>query len=145
MQLNHGAMTGMNAKEYTLRNIDLLAMAVETLGDTLAQPKNPTTRDATIERFESTFDLARTTLQHYLMIEAAIYAFHSKELFRQAGRQDVIANVEAWFTYLKGRNITPHTYNEKTAEDTYRLAAAFLPDAQALLDELRKRCEPLSH
>ncbi len=71
--------------------------------------------------------------------------FNLKDLFRQAGRQGIIANVESWFAYLKGRNLTSHTYNEKTAEETYQLAAAFLDDVQALLDELRKRCEPGHH
>lgn len=135
----------MNATEYTLLNLDLLAVAVNSLRDALAQPSTPTTRGVTIQRFESTFELARKTLHHYLMIETAVYTFHSKELFRLAGRHGIIANVEAWLAYLKGRNVTSHTYNEKTAEETYQLAATFLADAEALLDELRKRCEPRGH
>jgi nucleotidyltransferase substrate binding protein (TIGR01987 family) len=131
----------MNATQHTPLNLDHLEKAIDSLRDALAQAKNPYTRDATIQRFEYTFELAWKALRRYLATEAAVDAFNLKEIFRQAGRQGIIANVEAWFAYLKGRNLTSHTYNEKTAEETYRLAAAFLPDAQALLDELRKRCD----
>lgn len=131
----------MNPTEHPLLNLDPLEKAVDSLHDALAQPKNPYTRDATIQRFEYTFELSWKMLRRYLSTETAIDAFNLKELFRQAGRQGIIANVEAWFAYLKGRNLTSHTYNEKTAEETYQLAAAFLPDAQALFDELRKRCD----
>ena len=69
----------------------------------------------------------------------------SSRFFRQAGRQGIIAEVEAWFAYLKGRNLTSHSDNEKTAEETYLLATRFLPDAELLLKELRRRCEPGHH
>jgi len=130
----------MTATEQSPLNLDPLEKAVDSLRDALAQPKNPYTRDATIQRFEYTFELAWKTLRRYLAIETAVDAFNLKEVFRVAGRQGLVADVEAWFDYLKGRNLTSHTYNEKTAEETYRLASAFLPDVQALLDELRKRC-----
>jgi nucleotidyltransferase substrate binding protein (TIGR01987 family) len=131
----------MNAAETASLNLAPLAKAVDSLRDALAQPKNPYTRDATIQRFEYTFELSWKLLRRYLAAEAGVEAFNLKELFREAGRQGIVANVEAWFGYLKGRNLTSHTYNEKTAEETYRLAKAFLPDAQALLDELRRRSE----
>lgn len=135
----------MNAPEPAPLNLDPLGKAAESLRDALAQPKNPYTRDAAIQRFEYTFELSWKLLRRYLATESAVDTFNLKDAFRQAGRQGIIANVEAWFAYLKGRNLTSHTYNEKTAEETYRLAAAFLPDAQALLDELRKRYEPRGH
>jgi nucleotidyltransferase substrate binding protein (TIGR01987 family) len=135
----------MHAAEFTPLNLDPLVKAVDSLRDALAQAKNPYTRDATIQRFEYTFELAWKMLRRHLATEALLEPFNIKEVFRQAGRQGIIANVEAWFAYLKGRNLTSHTYNEKTAEETYELAANFLPDAQALLDELRRRCETGNH
>lgn len=131
----------MNTQQPNTLNLDPLAKAVASLRDALAQPKTPYTRDATIQRFEYTFELSWKTLRRYLAAEAGVDSFNLKDLFRQAGRQGIIADVEAWFTYLKGRNLTSHTYNEKTAEETFRLAAAFLPDTEALLGELSKRCD----
>ncbi len=135
----------MDNPDSTALNLAPLAKAVDSLRDALAQPKNPYTRDATIQRFEYTFELSWKMLRRYMAMEAGVDAFNLKELFRQAGRQGIIANVESWFAYLKGRNLTSHTYNEKTAEETYNLAAAFLDDAQALLDGLRRRCDPGHH
>jgi nucleotidyltransferase substrate binding protein (TIGR01987 family) len=135
----------MNNSDTTPLNLAPLVKAVDSLRDALAQPKNPYTRDASIQRFEYTFELSWKLLRRYLATEAAVNPFNLKELFREAGRQGIIANVEAWFAYLKGRNLTSHTYNEKTAEETYQLAVAFLPDAQALVNELRRRCEPGGH
>jgi nucleotidyltransferase substrate binding protein (TIGR01987 family) len=135
----------MNDSESAPLNLAPLVKAVDSLRDALAQPKNPYTRDATIQRFEYTFELSWKALRRYLAAEAAVDVFNLKELFRQAGRQGIIASVESWFAYLKGRNLTSHTYNEKTAEETYKLAAAFLDDAQALLNELRGRCERGHH
>ena len=135
----------MNDIDSTPLNLAPLVKAVDSLRDALAQPKNPYTRDATIQRFEYTFELCWKVLRRYLATEAAVDSFNIKEIFRQAGRQGIIANVESWFAYLKGRNLTSHTYNEKTAEETYQLAATFLDDAQALLDGLRRRCDPGHH
>jgi nucleotidyltransferase substrate binding protein (TIGR01987 family) len=135
----------MTQTDITPLNLAPLAKAVDSLRDALTQPKNPYTRDASIQRFEYTFELSWKMLRRYLATEAAVETFNLKELFRQAGRQGIIANVESWFSYLKGRNLTSHTYNEKTAEETYLLASAFLHDAQALLDALRIRCAPGDH
>lgn len=131
----------MNSTGTTPLNFSPLAKAVESLRDALAQPKNPYTRDAAIQRFEYTFELSWKMLRRYLATEAGIESFNLKELFRQAGRQGIIANVEAWFEYLKGRNLTSHTYNEQTADEVHRLASTFVDDADALLNELRRRCE----
>jgi len=135
----------MNNTEATPLNLDPLAKAVASLRDALAQPKNPYTRNATIQRFEYTFELCWKTLRRYLSAETAFDAFNLKDLFRQAGRLGIIANVESWFAYLKVRNLTSHTYNEKTAEETYALARQFLADADALLHELRRRHDPGHH
>jgi len=135
----------MNNADPTPLNLAPLIKAVDSLRDALAQPKNPYTRDATIQRFEYTFELSWKMLRRHLAMEAAVDAFNIKDLIRHAGRQGIIPDVESWFTYLRGRNLTSHTYNEKTAEETYKLAAAFLDDAQHLLNELRQRCEPGHH
>jgi nucleotidyltransferase substrate binding protein (TIGR01987 family) len=130
----------MTHSDNTLLNLAPLIKAVDSLRDALSQSKNPYTRDATIQRFEYTFELCWKMLRRYMAMQSAIDHFNLKDLFREAGRQGIIASVEDWFAYLKGRNLTSHTYNEETAEETYQLAAAFLPDAQALLIKLRDRC-----
>ncbi len=79
------------------------------------------------------------TRRRFMAAESAVCALSIKELFRQAGMQEIITDVEAWFAYLKGRDSTSGASDERGAEEAYRLAAGFLADAQALLDELRRR------
>lgn len=130
----------MNATDQTHLNLDPLEKAIDFLRDALAKPMNPYNRYTTIYHFECTFDLCLKLLRRYLATQAAVYAIFLNDIFRQAGREGIIANVEAWLGYLKGRRLTSHACNEKTAEDLYQMVLAFLPDAQALLDELRRRC-----
>lgn len=127
------------------KTLDSLHDALDSLRDALDQPKTPSTRDATISRFEYAFELSWRCLRRYLAFETAVDPLNLKELFRQAGQRGIIANVEAWFTYLKGGTLTSHTYNEKMAEESYQLAAAFLDDAQDLLNGLVRRCEHRGH
>lgn len=117
----------------------VLRKAIDSLGDALAQPKTAYTRDATIQRFEYTFELSWKTLRRYLAEETGSDGFNIKDLFRVAGRQGLISSVDDWFGYLKARNLTSHTYNERTAEETYQVASEFFPAAAALLGELERR------
>jgi nucleotidyltransferase substrate binding protein (TIGR01987 family) len=127
----------MTATEQSPLNLDPLEKAVDSLRDALAQPKTPYTRDATVHRFEYTFALAWKSLRRSLATETAVDAFSVKDVVLQAGQRGIIANTEAWLSYLKGHNTAPFADNEAI----YRLATAFLPDVQALLNELRKRCD----
>ena len=113
-----------------------LKKAVSSLEKAIALPKDDITRDASIQRFEYTFELAWKTLKRHLSIEAGIEEYSIKNLFREAARFNLINNVEIWFTYLEARNLTSHTYNENTAEETYQAAKKFAKDVAELLKKL---------
>jgi nucleotidyltransferase substrate binding protein (TIGR01987 family) len=113
-----------------------LKKAIASLKKVLAQPKNEFIRDTAIQRFEYTYELSWKMLKRYLTEEAGIEEFNIKNLFRVAARIGLIDNVESWFKYQKARNLTPHTYNEKTAEETFNIVQQFLPDAEKLLVKL---------
>jgi nucleotidyltransferase substrate binding protein (TIGR01987 family) len=123
-------------KSEILLEAPLLALA--SLDKALAQPKNEFTRDAVIQRFEYTFELCWKTLRRYLEKETNTQEYNLKDLFRAAGKQGLINSVDAWFEYHKGRNLTTHTYHEKTAEETYEIAKKFALDARQLLNSLDK-------
>jgi len=112
--------------------------AITSLQKALAQPKNEFTRDASIQRFEYTFELAWKFLKRYLKQEAGIDAFNIKDIFREAAHQHLINNVDAWFEYHKARNLTSHTYCEETAEEIYRIAKQFVGDAENLLQNIER-------
>ena len=75
-------------------------------------------------------------LKRYLSQEAGIEEYNVKNLFRHAAQQHLIDNVDSWFIFQKARNLTPHTYNESTAEETYDVAEQFCPEAKKLLNNL---------
>ena len=62
-----------------------------------------------------------------------------KNIYREAGKQGIIANVDSWFAYDSARNMTSHTYNEARAEEVYSTAKQFVTDAEKLLKELENR------
>jgi len=117
-----------------------LTKAVSSLKKALAQPKNEFTRDAVIQRFEYTYELSWKMLKRYLAEESGVKEFNIKNLFREAARQNIIENIELWFEYHTARNLTSHTYNEITAEETYEVAKRFLEDAEKLLENLMRLC-----
>jgi nucleotidyltransferase substrate binding protein (TIGR01987 family) len=115
-----------------------LEKALASLQQALAQPKNEFTRDATIQRFEYTFELCWKMLKRHLKQEAGSTEYALKDVFREAARLGLINKVESWFDYLEARNLTSHTYNEETAETTYNVAKQFAPDAVSLLEKLEE-------
>lgn len=112
--------------------------ALKSLSDVLKERKNTITRDATIQRFEYTFELAWKLLKRYFKENNNLDLFNVKDIFREAGSQALIENVEKWFEYLEARNLTSHTYDENTAEKVYQKAKEFEPEAILLLDRLKK-------
>ncbi len=118
--------------------LDPLSKAVTSLKKALVQPKNEYTRDATIQRFEYTYELSWKMLKRYLAEESGVKEFNIKNIYREAGRQKLIDNVEKWFEYHAARNLTSHTYNEIIAEETYETAKQFIVDAEKLLKNLEK-------
>ena len=125
-------------------NLESLEKAIEQLKSGLnqshADPDNELLRDGVIQRFEYTMDLSWKMIQRYLkhiaqVEDSAIRT--KKDLFREAGRLGLIANVEAWFGYYEARNETSHTYDPQIAESVFEQAELFLPDAVSLLEALK--------
>lgn len=91
-------------------------------------------KDATIQRFEFTFELGWKTMQEYLR-DQGLECKTPKNCIREAARIEIIGNPEVWIEYLKARNLITHTYNEKMADRIYKKACKF-PEK---IDSLSKR------
>ena len=119
-----------------------LQKALASLQAALAQPKNEFVRDAAIQRFEYTYELAWKMLKRHLDESegaAAVDPLSRKDLFRLGGERGIVENVEAWLAYHRARNETSHTYDENKAEQVYEVARQFAGDAEKLLRELERR------
>ena len=113
-------------------DLSALRAAVQRLAAALAQPKTEWTRDAAIQRFEFTFELAWKAIAKAAQREG-VSALSPREALRAALRLGWIADDTAWMDMLQDRNRTSHTYSEATAEEIYaRLAEHQAKLAQVL-------------
>lgn len=117
--------------------------AIQSLDEVLKEPKNAFLRDATIQRFEYTFELAIRVLQRYFQEKSTeivnVDALTYNELCRYAAEAELIRNPSVWFEFRMARSITSHAYDERKAESVYVAAQQFLPEAKALLEQLKQR------
>lgn len=68
-----------------------------------------------IQSFEYTHELAWNTLKDFLESRGTVNLYGSKDVTREAFKTGLIENGEAWMDMIKSRNLTSHTYDEKTA------------------------------
>lgn len=106
-------------------------------------PQDEELRDAVIQRFEYSYEISWKMMKRRIEAESAtpasIDVLSFRDLLREAGEKGLIPHVEPWFEYREARNRTSHAYDEKNAKAVYDAALKFLPDAQSLLEELKKR------
>ncbi|CAN5294406.1 nucleotidyltransferase substrate binding protein [soil metagenome] len=112
--------------------------ALQTLEDAVAKPKDEFIRDATIKRFEYTYELAWKLIKRALELSAEtdFSALSRRDLFREAAKRGLIDDPLVWFEYTESRNKTSHTYNERVADLVYDEAVEFLVDGKTLLKRL---------
>lgn len=98
---------------------------------------NPTrmNKDATIQRFEFTFELAWKTIQVYIKNQG-LECKSPKSCIREGVRLEIIDNLESWFEFLDNRNFIAHTYNEKLADKVYKKVINFPKEIENLLKNL---------
>jgi nucleotidyltransferase substrate binding protein (TIGR01987 family) len=110
----------------------------------LDAPKDEFTRDAAIQRFEYSYELAWKLLKRYLSTEAGenVDGLARRELFRIAKDNALLGDVTLWMTFHDARNRTSHVYNEQVANEVYLTAKSFLPEAESLYENLEKRLNP---
>ncbi|HEV7396823.1 MAG TPA: nucleotidyltransferase substrate binding protein [Pyrinomonadaceae bacterium] len=116
------------------------AKALASLDEALAMKEDKIVRDASIQRFEYTYELSWKMMKRHLEWtgNAEVGSLSRRELFREAARVKLIEDAEVWFDYHQARNQTAHTYEEETAKEVYQMAKKFAPDAHKLLRELEK-------
>lgn len=110
-----------------------------------AAPGDEELRDAVIQRFEYTYELAwkmlKRHLEHVVPDPARIDGLSFRELIREGAERSIVATPEAWFEYRHQRNLTSHAYNSAAAQTVYQTALGFREAARALLAELERRNE----
>jgi nucleotidyltransferase substrate binding protein (TIGR01987 family) len=109
--------------------------------------QNSLYRDACIHRFEVAYERTHKMLKRHLEMTSAsptaIDELAFPNLIRTANEQGLLLHDwERWKDYRRARSITSHTYDEDKAIEVMALFPDFFVDAQALLQELKKRNNP---
>lgn len=107
--------------------------ASKRLKEIAAAPFSMVNRDATIKRFEFTFEVAWKLIKTIVEL-SGLKSASPKSAIRQAADIGLIDNPKRWFNFLENRNLTVHMYKEKVAESVYKEAKKFIPFIDKLLE-----------
>ena len=122
----------------TQSQIEDLKKALSRLKEAAALPSDNTiNQDATIQRFEFTFELSWKIMQS-MVNETIKEAYGPKQVIREAAKLGLITDPAKWFVFLQQRNLTVHTYREEIAKEVYASAKEFISYAEALIPLLEK-------
>lgn len=131
-------------------NLDLTSFkkAIASLDEALIeinkQKGNQFVRDATIQRFEYTYELAHKMLKRFLEMtepnKEEIDQMSFSSLVRTGAEKGLLLHSwDVWAGYRTARNLTSHTYNEAKAIEVCQVIPQFLDEARYLFEQLQKR------
>lgn len=100
------------------RLLNDLRAALERLGEALGEPKTDIVRDASIQRFEFSFELFWKALKDRAETDG-LRVVSPRESLRAAFQLGLLDDDEQVFQMLEDRNRTSHLYNAAMAEDVF--------------------------
>jgi nucleotidyltransferase substrate binding protein (TIGR01987 family) len=103
------------------QRIAVAEQALETLQTILREPETDIVRDASIQRFEYTFEAVWKAAQLYLRRREGLEAASPKAVIRAAGQVRLLDDnrTAAALAMADDRNLTVHMYNKALAEALY--------------------------
>ena len=88
-----------------------------------------------IQAFESTYELAWNLIKDFYEFQGEVSIQGSRDAFRLAFKRGLITNGDAFMKSVKSRQLSVHTYNEKTAEKIFSdIVTVYYPEFKTLLD-----------
>lgn len=127
------------------RSVAALEWALQTLDEW--QPKASekhlnTLQSGVIQNFEVTYEMSWKILRRVLITlhgEREFDGISRRDLFRFAGKEGLLDDVEFWIFVHAQRNNTTHNYGEEFVRRSLELACHFLPKAQQLTTKLEQQ------
>lgn len=89
--------------------------------------------DATIQRFEFTFELFWKFLKDFFQ-EQGIQLHYPKEVIQEAFKVGTINDEGLWLQMLEDRNMTSHTYDEELANEIFLRIKRYTPEIRRVVD-----------
>lgn len=109
--------------------------ALFTLEQVLEMPYSIIVRDASIQRFEYSFEITWKLLKTYLAEAEGVICNSPKRCFREALQTGLLSidETEVCLTMTDDRNLTSHTYIETIAQSIYAKLPGYLQTMKALV------------
>ncbi len=117
--------------------------SVSRLSEAVAQPESELIRDATIQRFEFTFEVVWKTLKLYLERQGHECG-GPRPTLKKAFAENLISNTheaDIWLRMLEDRNLTSHAYDAALAS---RIYGHIVHDYAPLLGGMARKIQSLS-
>jgi nucleotidyltransferase substrate binding protein (TIGR01987 family) len=129
----------MSQERFAERQADVLASS-RRLSEAAAETESDLIRDATIQRFEFTFEVIWKTIKLYL--ERQGYECGGpRSTLKKAFAENLIATPEEadlWLQMLEDRNLTTHAYDETLARQIYRhIVQIYAPLLAQMADKIQ--------
>jgi nucleotidyltransferase substrate binding protein (TIGR01987 family) len=99
--------------------------------------------DATIQRFEFTFELAWKTIKEFAETLRAGECNSGRSCIKLAYKLGWIKDEKKWLSLLEARNLTSHTYDQEIALETYLIIKSEHTAFENLILSLKKELENL--
>lgn len=115
--------------------------ALTTLEDILKEKKTVIIRDASIQRFEYTFEAIWKFVKEYLREKEGIVANSPKSVFRELLVLELLTEEQVieCLEMTDRRNDTSHTYKEKVADAIYGKCNHYSQLMRTLLDKFKNK------
>ena len=126
----------MTSERYR-RNLENYEHAAKQLAKALNEPESEFIRDASIQRFEFTYELLWKTIKVFLEEMHGVRTVSPRQVFKEAFALELIDNEEMFLEMIEARNLLSHTYNENQASEIYRKLPSFLESFNLVLEKLQ--------
>jgi len=123
--------------EILVDKISNYSSALERLKESLGDVENRLYLDATIKRFELTFETARKALKKFLYLDG-YECVSPRDCLKKGYQAAYIEDESIWITMLLDRNRTAHIYDEQEAASICR---KIRDDYYPVLIKLRRTLE----
>lgn len=114
-----------------------LALALKRMQEALGFPRSDPMREATIQRFEYTFELS-WKLMSSILKDQGNETYGVRNIIRNAARLGLINNPERWLEFADARNLSSHIYKDEIAAKVFAVATSdFTTFAEDFLTQAR--------
>ena len=118
------------------RSLVLFKKAMDRFSEALQEPESSIVMDATIQRFEFTYELMWKTLKNFLEDVHGIRTVSPRQVFVEAYSLSIIEQEVIFLEMIKSRNMLSHTYNEEQAAEIYKKCPSYLSAMKDLYAKL---------